>query len=258
MGHQRAAFEVLTQLFTAQTAMQTPAGRVALMWYSRFDVFLGIVGSAEPSLPRAWFSAPVEYYETRAAAEPHNVSLKIEACAARLRLTSMEMSLLYSKGANQNILEDEYMAEHRRLSAVIDGWRDSWDPALTGAAFLVADFPASQSPDPDEAASPFVPGVLFRPPLFAASILAAEYHAIALMHGSQSARALTDDARVALAERAHAICQTVEAVERWPHSPAGSLVVLHSCLAIAALYVRRDPPHRMWIRRKFALLETMG
>lgn len=69
MGHQKAAFEVLTQLFTAQSVMQTPAGRVALMWYSRFDVFIGLMGSFEPSLSREWFSAPVEYYESRAAVE---------------------------------------------------------------------------------------------------------------------------------------------------------------------------------------------
>jgi hypothetical protein len=249
MGHQKAAFEVLTQLFTAQSVMQTPAGRVALMWYSRFDVFIGLMGSFEPSLSREWFSTPVEYYESRAAAEPNNVSFKIEACSARLRYTSMEMTLLYSKGAKKEVTEDEYIAEHRRLSAVIDGWKDSLDPTLTDASFLVADFPGNQIPNPDAIVNPFAPGVLFRPPLFASTILASEYHSIALMHGSQGASKLTQEARATLVERAYAICQICESVEFWPHSPAGSLIILQACLSIAALYVRRDPRHHMWIRR---------
>jgi len=258
MGHQKAAFEVFTKLFTPQTVMQTPIGRVALMWYARFDVFIGIMGSFKTSLGRAWFAAPVEYYESRAAAEPHNLGWKIEACSARLRLLSQEMSHLFAQGAKQEITEEEYIAEHRRLSTLWDEWKNSWDPALKDPACLVNDFPGSPTPDPDDIVNPFAPGVLFRHPLFASTLMTCEYHSITLMHASQNAMRLTDEDRARLMEHAYAICQICETVEFWPHSPAGSLIVLQSCLAIAALYVRRDPKHHMWIRRKFALLESIG
>ncbi|KAK4237299.1 adhesion and hyphal regulator 1 [Achaetomium macrosporum] len=258
MGHQKAAFEVLTHNFTAQSIMQTPLGRVALMWYARFDLFIGIMGSFGTSLSREWYLAPVEYYEARAAAEPHNVGWKIEACSARLRLNSMEMCLLFAKGAKREVTEEEYSAEHRKLSAIWDNWKESWDPALTDAAFLVAEFPGNQALDPDDIVNPFAPGVLFRPPLFASTLMKCEYHSIALMHASQSAGKLTEEDRARLMEHAYAVCQICETVELWPNSPAGSLILLHSCLAIAALYLPQDARHHMWVRRKLALLETMG
>ncbi|KAK4126187.1 hypothetical protein N657DRAFT_297306 [Parathielavia appendiculata] len=258
MGHQRAAFEVLTHLFTPQSVMQTPVGRVALMWYARYDVFVGIMSSFGTLLSQEWFSVPVEYYESRAAAEPDNVGWKIEACSARLRLASMEMSLLIARGAKHEITEDEYIAEHRRLSVFFGNGRKTWDPALTDAACLVNELAGNQKPNPDDIVDPFAPGVLFRPPLFASTLLTCEYHSVALMHGSQNAKQLTEEDRARLMEHAYAILQICETVERWPLSPPGSLIILHSSLAIAALYVRRDPRHHMWIRRKFALLETLG
>ncbi|KAL2261964.1 hypothetical protein VTK26DRAFT_2886 [Humicola hyalothermophila] len=258
MGHQKAACEVLTQLFTPQSAMQSPTGRVALMWYSRYDVFVSIMGSFETSLPRVWFSTPVEYYESRAAAEPHNLGWKIEACSARLRLISMEMSLLYAKRAKQGATEDELRAEHSRLAAAIDNWRDGWDAALTDPSLLVNDFSGKRNPDPDDIVNPFTAGVLFRPPLFASTLLTCEYNSIALAHSSQSVAKLGEQDQARLSERAYTICQIFETVEYWPESPAGSLLALHSSLGMAALYLRRDSRHRMWIRRKLALLETLG
>jgi hypothetical protein len=258
MGHQKAAFEVLTQLFTPQTVMQTPVGRVALMWFSRFDVFIGIMGCFGTTMPPQWYSAPVEYYDAKVAAEPQNVGWKIEACQARLRQTTMEMALLYAKGAKQEITEDEYTASYRRLSEALLDWKESWDPALTDPAFIVSESPEIQSPETDDVANPSTPTVLFRPPLFASTILMCEYHSIVLMHGSQAAVELTGEMRKKLTEHAYSVCKILEMVELWQDSPPGSLIILQSCLGIAALYVPREARRYMWIRRKFALLERMG
>ncbi|KAK3318483.1 hypothetical protein B0H66DRAFT_239744 [Apodospora peruviana] len=258
MGHQKAALEVLTQLFTPRTVMQSPISRMMLTWYGRFDVFIGIMGSFEASLPREWFTTSLEYYDSMAAAEPANMGWKIEAASAQLRLISMEMSHLFGKGAKQEVSEQEYIAEHRKLSNVLNGWKDGWDPALEDPAYLVTEFPNDRALDPDDIVNPFVSGTLFRPPLFASTILSCEWHSIALMHESQAVSEASEEARVALMEHAYAICQICETVEFWPHSPAGSLIILHPCLAIASLFVPRDTRHHMWIRTKFALLEGMG
>ncbi|EAQ88078.1 hypothetical protein CHGG_04697 [Chaetomium globosum CBS 148.51] len=258
MGHQKAAFEVMNKLFTPQTVMQTPVGRVALMWYARFDIFIGIMGSFGTSLSQDWFAASMKYYNSRVVAEPQNLTWKIEVSSARVRLISQEMSELFAKGAKQEFTDEEYAAEHRRLSASWEEWKTTFDATLNDPAYLVTDFPADQTPDAEDIVNPFAPGVLFRPPLFASTLMACEYHSTSLMHASQSATALTDEDQAKLMEHAYAICRIAETVELWPHSPPGSLLVLQSCLGIAALYLRRDPKHHMWIRRKFALLETMG
>jgi hypothetical protein len=256
MGHQRAALEILTQLFTPQSAVQTQIGRVVLAWYARFDVFIGIMGSFQTSLPREWFSAAIEFYETKADAEPDHLGWKLKGADATLRLISFEMSVLFGKGAREEIIKDEYLAEHGRIARLLEAWKENWDPALTNPACL-AEVPHDLPSNSDDIVPPFVPGILYKPPLFATTILTAEWHSITLMHASQSLGANSGLA-TGTQEHAYAICQISETVERWQFSPAGSLIILHAGLAIAALFVPRDPRHHMWIRRKFALLESMG
>lgn len=258
MGHQRAALELIIELFTPQTIVQTPLGRMAMRWYSRFDVFIGIMGSYPTSLPRAWFSAMVDYCDAQVAADPSSISWRVENCASRLRLVSMEMSLLFGKGVSQDITQEEYTAEHRRLADALNGWKNGMDATLRDPAYLVADFTPDRPADPADIVNPFAPGVLFRPPLFAATILSCEWHSITLMHGSQSASEPSEETLADLREHANAICQICATVESWPQSPGGSLIILHPCLAIAGLFVQRDAKHHMWIRKKLALLEGMG
>jgi len=258
MGHQKAALELLTKLYTPQSVMQTPMGRMVLQWYGRFDVFIGIMGSFGTVLPREWFKSSIEYYESQTAAEPTNLGWKIELCAAKLRLISMDMSDLFGRGARKEVTMEEYAAQYEQISDNLKNWKSSWDPALEDPTYLVTDFPADHSPDPNAIINPFEPGVLYRPPLFASAILTCEGHSIALMHGSQSAIDHSEETMKELRERAYAICRICETVEFWPSSPPGSLIILHPCLAIASLFVPRDARHHMWIRRKFALLEVMG
>ncbi|KAK0643615.1 hypothetical protein B0T16DRAFT_459741 [Cercophora newfieldiana] len=257
MGHQRAALELLTQLFTPQMIVQTSLGRTILRWYSRFDVFTGIMGSFPCSLTRVWFSTMAEHCSAQAAADPTSSAWKIEACDARLRLISMEMALLFGKGASQEVTQEEYTTEHRRLSGALNAWKSVWDSTLNDPTHLVMDIGADHDMDSDDIVSP-APGVLFRPPLFAATILVCEWHSISLMHGSQSASDASEEIKSVLMEHANAICRTCATVGEWHESPAGSLIILHPCLAIAALFVQPDAKHHMWIRKKLALLEGMG
>ena len=258
MGHQRAALEVLTELYTPQTIMRTSVGRMILTWYIRFDVFTGIMGCSEPLLPRAWFTAYVDYYETRAAINPTELTYKFELCLGRLRMISMEMSLLYGRGARQEVSEEEYTAEHHRLHNAIYEWKNIWDPAMTDPEFLVTDLPMNGATGTGDIFRPLTPGMLFRPPLFASTILAWEWNSIALVHGSQGASEPSNETMERLMEHAYVICQTFEAVETWPLSPAGSLIIMQPGLGMAALFVPQEEAYQLWIRKKLVLLETMG
>ena len=256
MGHQRAALEVLTQLYTPQSAVHSPIGRTILTWYARFDIFIGIMGSFQPSLPHEWFLAAAEFYEAKSEAEPDDLSWKIKSADARLRLVSFEISVLFGKGGREELTKEEYLAEHRRIAQALEGWKRDYDPALTNPAYVV-EVPIDQAQSPEDSIAPFAPGLLYRPPLFASTILIAEWHSITLMHATQFMDG-QDQPPVDLKEHAYAICQTCETVGRWQFSPNGSLIILQASLAIAALFVPPDPRHHMWIRRKFALLERMG
>ncbi|KAK4194785.1 fungal-specific transcription factor domain-containing protein [Triangularia verruculosa] len=258
MGHQKAALEIFTQLFTPQTVMQSQLGRAALMWYARFDLFVAIMGGLETTLSRDWYLEATTCHDSGAAAEPDNTSWKVEACSAKLQLISMEMATLYAKRAKGQGSGEDFASEHQRLSRCLEDWKAGWDPALTDPSHLVTDFSGSRTPDPNDIVNPFTSGALLRPPLFASTILTASYHSMSLLHNSQSDIRLTEQARVKMTEHSYRIFQIFEAVELWPHSPPGALIALQSSLAVATLNVQRDPRHQMWVRRKFVLLEAMG
>ncbi|KAL1879361.1 hypothetical protein VTK73DRAFT_7092 [Phialemonium thermophilum] len=259
MGHQRAAFEVLLQMFTPQSVMKTPTGRMIFTWYARFDVFVSTLAGLESTLPREWFSYSIQYYDSQAATNPDNVLWRIEACAARFRLISAELSAFVSKASKRELVGDTFLMEHRRLLDKLRAWRSNWDAALSNPAFMVTDQDVDKTADPNSVVRPCMRGVLFKPPLFAMTILRCEWHSTVVMHESQTPAATgEEEKRRDLAGHAQTICQIFETVCMWPPAPKGSLIILQACLATAALFVPKDPGYHMWIRRKFALLENMG
>lgn len=264
MGHQKAAMEVLKELFTPQSIMQSSGTATILTWYVRFDVFVGLIGSFETTLPREWFTQNVEGCRARAHAEPSNMYWWLEERSASLRLITVEMSILFGKGARGELTSEDYFAEHARLAEKLREWKARWDedPVVSEGNMLVTEFPTDSELDPDDIVNPYVPGVLYRPPLFAATLLTCEWHSIVVMHESQgitgAGGTIEEHKLVGLGEHAYGICRIFETIERWPLAPGGSLIIIQACLAIAALFLPRDNRHHGWIRRKFALLETMG
>ncbi len=376
MGHQKAALEMLTDIYTPTSAMQTATGRMVLHWYSRFDVFVGMMGGFRTALARDWFTAPLAYYRAQAAHDLANATQhRIEVCSAELRLISLEMSLLFARakddggngdddddvlGQGGGILsrfpsfapDEAFVREHARILGMLLAWKHGLDAVVEDSKdgaeqhpLLVTDFSYARSLGDGDIVNPYQPGVLYYEPLFGVTLLTSEWHSIVIMHemqaaqlamgglggglegggdqasmeGAQQAAATTtaeataaaaglapaggvlqlphnmagstasllsaaaagpaqnpstasdpiaaamatmpaDLARrlAGLAERAYAICTTFEALERWPASPPGCLIFSQAMLAISTLFLPRDQRHHMWIRRKFALIETMG
>ncbi|EFW99042.1 c6 zinc finger domain containing protein [Grosmannia clavigera kw1407] len=332
MGHQRAALEVLTQLFTPETAMSSPTSRAILHWYARFDVFVGLRGGFETALPRAWFAVPTDFYKAQGTSEPDNLGWKMEEWSAKLRLISWEMSVLVARRngrEKQDQLQEAevqqqkmaFFQEHMRILGALHEWKAGLDVILRDAAengektdqkgqpgqhtLLVTDFQHAQPLGEDDIINPYQVGLLFYPPLFAGTLMTCEWQSIVLMHEMQAAQMATaaggnpggglsglaeegladgaeglaednssrssSSSRVAidsgeqpaaalarLAQLAFGACQIFETVERWPASPPGVVIALQASVAIAALFLPRDSRHRMWIRRKFALIESMG
>ncbi|PHH90476.1 hypothetical protein CDD83_3571 [Cordyceps sp. RAO-2017] len=258
MGHQKAAFEVISQIFEPETVMETAVGRTCLNWYSRYDSYVAIMGGFPIELPREWFDAMAEYHRCQVAAFPQDVRWKIEDRSARLRLISLDMSMLYARGSRGQISQQDFAREHDRVTRELQEWRSRWDPALTDRRYLVTDFSYGTPPGPGDIVDPYKPGVLFRPPLFSTTLIAAEWHSIMMMHLSQSTTTPPALLFAELGKHAYAACQYFESVQCWPLSPNGSLTSLQPCIHIAALFLPRDAKHQMWVRRKFACLDMMG
>ncbi|KAI0914913.1 hypothetical protein F4823DRAFT_621251 [Ustulina deusta] len=257
-GHQTAALQILTQLFTPDTIARSPISTL-LTWYIRFDVFGAMMGGFETALPREWFVAAVEGSEEKVDENPDELSWRIEVQATTLRLISMDMSLLYAKSSRGEISAEAFVEEYDQISERLSEWLARLDPAITNANYLVTDFQHKQPLTDADIVNPYKPGSLYKPPLFSTTILLMEWHSIIIMHKSrQEGYALQQEPSKELRQLALSACEMFETVQRWPDTPTGALITVQACLAIACLFIPRDPKYYMWMRRRYASLEATG
>jgi hypothetical protein len=258
MGHQKAAFGILTSIFTPQTIRRTPVGRMCLSWYARFDNFVALMGGFPTDLPREWFQAMLDFYKEGVIANPDEIHWRIDEWSAQLRLISYDMSILFARGSRGQISSEDFVKEHDLISQRLTDWKEKRDPALQDPKYLVRDFPSPETLDPEDFVNPYTVGILYERPLFDVTVLCAEWNSIMIMHKCQSSGTRPDQLFADLNRHAYRTCQYFETLEFWPSTPRGVLVLIQACIAIAALFCPQDARHHMWFRRKFALLETMG
>lgn len=264
MGHQKAAFEFLTQLFTPKTMVQTSLGRVIHRWYTRLDLIVATMGFAKPSLPRRWLAECVSYQER--ASYGSDLTSACDRAQAQLGLLSMDMCLLNARIKSGEGTKEELTAEHIQLTIGLREWRDNLHPGLADPANLVssASLDSPMSPRLFNYFPDHVP--LFVEPFCFATANVCEWHSIVLMHTTQAEQAgdvlavaeakaqLGDDA----AAHAVAICEIIDAAGRWPLVPKGMLMMMHPVLGVAAMFLERSTRNHMWLREKLAWLESCG
>ncbi|KAM0810472.1 hypothetical protein AB5N19_10821 [Seiridium cardinale] len=260
MGHQKAALQILVTIFNPITAMQSYVTRGLLAWYVRFDVFVGMLGGFETRLPREWFSTIMQYFEGQLAQEPGDLSLKIELYSSAISLITVDMALLYARGGRGEISGAAFTEEHKRLEERLRNWKANLDgdQDLCNQDYLVTEFEYRRPLTDDDIVDPYASRFLYKSHFFATTLLFCEWRSILVMHKSQEAFALQQEPSRELRDLAFEICQIFETVERWPSTPNGALVVLQSGLAIATLFLPKDEKHQLWMRRKFATVESLG
>ncbi|SPN99656.1 uncharacterized protein DNG_02508 [Cephalotrichum gorgonifer] len=257
MGHQKAAMQIFTNLFTPEAAMQSPITRMAFTWYSRFDAFVAVLGGFPVAAPREWFEAAVDACREQIANNPDNVEWKLEEAAASMRLISVDMSVLYPQGHRGEISPEAFTAGHDLITANLLEWRRNLE-SFTDKSYLVTEFPGQKALDESDIVDPYAPGVLCTGPMFPTTLLMSELNSVMIMHKSQSSTMRKDILYREIGEHAYNLCQIFEAIERWRGTPSGVLMMVQAGIAISALFLPQDARHHNWIRRKFALMETLG
>jgi len=249
---------MLTELYTPQTVMQSEATRVILGWYMRFDVFAGLMGGFEMVLSREWFLYAYDFFERQVAEEPSNLNFKIELNISRLRLLAMDMSTVFAKNGKGEITHDQFVKENEAVGRRIVAWKTDMDPALQDPRFLVSEFTNTRLLKPDDVFNPYLPGVVYRGPLWTMNVSIIDWYAVDLMHKYQTALTMQIQPGEELGRKAYECCQLYEAVELFPESPSGTVLALQASLGIACLFLPRDERHAMWARRKLADVEAHG
>lgn len=62
LGHQRAAYEILLELYTPETIVESGMTRAILGWYMKLDAFASLVSGSEMVLDKQWMSYCCDYY----------------------------------------------------------------------------------------------------------------------------------------------------------------------------------------------------
>ncbi|OAA47700.1 hypothetical protein NOR_02190 [Metarhizium rileyi] len=258
MGHQKAAFQVIRKIFTPTTVMNTPIGRACIDWYTRYDCYVAIMGGFPTDLPKEWFNRMNEYNKSQLGANPDELRWKISYRSTQLRSISYDMSMLYARGSRGQIGATDFAQQHNGITNKLLKWKSTWDAALSIPEYLVTDYFYQKAASPADIVNPYMPGVLYEQPLFTNTLITTEWTSIMIMHLAQSSDIPAEQVFMEMTKHAYTICQYFETVELWPLKPKGALIPLQPCISIAALFLPRDSRHQMWIRRKFALLDTMG
>ncbi|KGQ10815.1 hypothetical protein BB8028_0002g07500 [Beauveria bassiana] len=258
MGHQRAALELLTKLFTPQTILKTRIGQICLTWYSRFDAGISFLRLTRSKLSRDWLSDAAAYYGEKIKQNPNEIRWRAEERLIRLHIIRYDMSVLFSDAADGEMLESRFFEEHEQLAIQLKCWRDTWDSSLTMPDYAVRDYSWRPAPDADDIVDSCEPGVLFHPPLLSSTIVLVEWHSLIILHKSLGKTISREKLTADLLFHSYAVCQLFEALGCWPATPKGVVSGLGIFLALVSFFLPRDTRHRVWLWRKFALLETTG
>ena len=259
LGHQRASYEMLMELYSPETIMETELGRKTMSWYSRFDLFAGLMSGSPAVLSREWFSANEEYFDGQSAMDPANIDYKIERDVASNRLIAMDMALLLAKLPRNAISMSDFVLENNKIAEQLEAWKRRWDVILAeDSRHLVLSFEGAPDRDPNDIVDPYRPGGIYSGPLWTVNFMMMDWCALTIMHKYQTALMLQQAPPQDLSVLALEQCRIFEAIEFWPGSPSGSVLTAQASLGMAALFLPKDDRHTMWCRRKLAMVETQG
>ncbi|KAL6717151.1 hypothetical protein ACLMJK_005066 [Lecanora helva] len=258
LGHQKAAYGMLVELYSPQSMMETEIRRKILTWYLRFDVMGGLMAGYSTVLGREWFLAQQDYYRQQSLSYPMSIDYKIEVTIADHRVLAGDLALLYAQLPRGEISVEDFSRECEKYSRQLETWRDNLDPVFRDESFLVEPFGQDLRRDPQDIVDPYKPGSLYKGALYSLNFLLMDWQSMHLMHKHKTAVLLRQKPPSEVQQLALDICRQFEAIEYWSGSPQGAVLKAQGSLGLAIVFLPRDEKHIMWCRRKLAKIECLG
>lgn len=257
LGHQRASYEILIKLFTPETVTATEMSRVVFGWYSRFDVFAGIMAAQETVLGREWLYSLHQYHLSKSQMEPDNIDHKVEAKIAETRLLGVDLASLFAQLSNGNVTREAFLHRNAALTQQIAAWGTTIDPMLQDSKYRVNSFEGTSTVESSLFANSYNPNI-YKGPIWSMNYAVVDWWAVDMMHRYQTSQALQVPPPEECFKLAMKTCQVYEAIQQYPDRPPGALLPLQASLAMLALFLPSTPPYTIWLRRTFAQMESMG
>ncbi|ETN47009.1 uncharacterized protein HMPREF1541_01199 [Cyphellophora europaea CBS 101466] len=262
VAHHRAAHSMLTQLYTPESVQATLTGRMLFTWFARMDVIASLMGGKDASLPRVWYEANAIHAESQIDTDPENdvdIDGHLLAFVASNRLIGYDMAKLYARVPTGDISLEELHLENDKIVERLRKFKSNIEK-LNDGYYTVQEFPAANDwPLTDaDIVDPYIPGGLFRDALWPMNFMWIDWYAIDMMQRYQLSLILRQPVPEEMERLALEQCRIYEAVARWPDAPEGSILGAHASIALAAVFLKKDERHTMWMRRKLANVERLG
>ena len=209
-------------------------------------------------LGREWFVATEHYYQEQSLSYPMSIDYKIEVMIASHRLLALDLASLYAQLPRGEISSGDFTKESDKYSEKMETWREKLDLIFREDTYLIKSFGGELHRDPEDIVDPYLPGGLYREPLFTFNFLLMDWHSMNLMHKYKTALLLRQEPSREVQDLALEVCRLFETIEYWPESPPGAVVKAQGCLGLAIVFLPRDERHIMWCRRKLAKVESLG
>jgi hypothetical protein len=256
MGHQKAAYEILTRLYTPKTITQSELLRKVLFWYARFDLYVGLQSGGDTILDRVWYVELHQWYAEHARENPEDLSLKYEERFAYSRLVAKDAADLFAKKTKGLLTEEQFMEELPKITKAVNDLEKNIDPALLDPCDYVNDLEGI--PDPDDIVNPYEPNIIWGGPRWTSNYLLLDMYGIVFMFHIQLAMALRKPFDPDLPRLALRAAQVFEAICKYPNRPPGAIIEAQAGLTIAMLFLPKDPKTIQWARHTFAKIEASG
>lgn len=262
VGHHRAAYTMLMQIFEPRRMMETELGRRIFAWYSRFDLIAGLMSGNVTQLDRSWFEANSDWYHSQVDDDPQNdvdIDGILADCVASNRLLGFDMARLYSKLPRNEITIESFQVENEAIVQRLGELKRRIE-SINDDYYTVQHFPeAERRPlTSDDIVNPYEPGGLFKDALWNLNFMWIDWYSIGQMQRYQAATLLQQPISPELELLSLEQCRIYEAIDRWPEAPEGALLGCHASLGLTCVFLKKDERHTMWCRRKLAGIERIG
>lgn len=258
LGHQRAAYQILTDLFTPQTIMQDETRRKIINWYIRFDLFAGMMSGGETSLDRAWFAAAADFYERQTKDRPKDFGALFEKYFATNRLLANDIALLFAGKAKNTISDEDFATGLQRLTAELATYGQTIETAFTDSSCFVKDFPNAPPPSDDDLFDYREPNLLHAGELSPMNFVLTDHWAVDLMFKYKASVAMGQAPSTELTNIAMKKCKMFEAIQYGEEGGSTAVLGCQASLGIMALFLPKEARYTMWCRRKLVDIERLG
>ncbi|CAI7610435.1 hypothetical protein PCG10_003600 [Penicillium crustosum] len=257
IDHHQAAHAFMLELITPESANMNELHTNIFLWYSRFDVVVGILAGTETILGRDWYLAKEQYDAEQAAIYPDDPSKQLALVASITRRFGLDMASLYAKLSRGMISMDQFAIQNEHLGQ----WLEQAKTILRtfdDYEYKVQHYPQKQPLTEDDVVDPYVPGVLYRGPLWDINYAWVDILATEMMYKFQTMQSLQQPLLHDLQELAKEQCRLIETMIRWPYKENGYYLNFKNSLGMLGMFLPREHKYQMWARRKLALLEQYG